>query len=281
MTAKKLKIGIQGVAASFHDVAARTYFHNTPVALVECNSFRRLCQVLKDREADFCMMAIENSLAGSIMPNYLLLEQFQFRIIGELWLRIEMNLMALAGQSINDLTVVQSHPMALFQCQEFLLKYPQMKVIEGSDTADSAKEIKEKNLRGHAAIASRLAAEVYGLELLESGIESDKQNHTRFLVISRGNEHFENIQPNKSSLRFEISDRPGSLISILSSFIAHGINMSKLLSVPIMGRPYEYSFHVDLEWYDYTEYQKALSELKLKAIRMIEFGEYKKFERPE
>jgi prephenate dehydratase len=281
MTTKKLKIGIQGVAASFHDVAARTYFHNTPVELVECNSFRRLCQVLKDREADFCMMAIENSLAGSIMPNYLLLEQFQFRIIGELWLRIEMNLMALAGQSVNDLTVVQSHPMALFQCQEFLLKYPQMKVIEGSDTADSAKEIKEKNLKGHGAIASRLAAEVYGLELLEQGIESDKQNHTRFLVISRGNEHFENMKPNKSSLRFEISDRPGSLISILSSFIAHGINMSKLLSVPIMGRPYEYSFHVDLEWYDYTEYQKALSELKLKAIRMIEFGEYKKFERPE
>ena len=278
---KRLKVGIQGVAASFHDVAARQYFQASPIDLIECESFRKLCQVLKDREADFCMMAIENSLAGSIMPNYLLLEQFQFRIIGELWLRIEMNLMALPGQTIHDLKTVQSHPMALFQCQEFLLKNSHLKVIEGSDTADSAKEIKEKNLLGHAAIASRLAAEVYGLELLEKGIESDKQNHTRFLVISRGNEYIENLKPNKCSLRFEISDRPGSLISILSSFVAHGINMTKLLSVPIMGRPYEYSFHVDLEWFDYSEYQRALSEIKLKAMRLIELGEYRKFERPE
>lgn len=277
---KKIKIGIQGVAASFHDVAAHQYFQNEIIELIECNSFRRLCQVLKESQADFCVMAIENSLAGSIMPNYLLLEQFQFRIIGELWLRIEMNIMALPGQTLSDIDVVQSHPMALYQCQEFLSKHANLKVLEANDTAETAKWIQKEQLKGYAAIASRRAAELYGLEVLQSGIESDKQNYTRFLIISRGESYLQNQPTNKSSIRFEISDRPGSLLSILSSFVAHGINMTKLLSVPIMGRPYEYSFHVDLEWHNSEDYQRALREIRLKAIRLIEFGEYKKFERP-
>jgi prephenate dehydratase len=226
------------------------------------------------------MMAIENSIAGSILPNYLLLEQFQGRIVGEVYLRIEMSLMALAGQKISDLHSVQSHPMALFQCEDFLFKYPHLKVIEAADTAESAKIIKERGLQGHAAIASSLAAEVYGLELLEKGIETNKRNYTRFLVVSRGERFRPDVPPNKASIRFEVAHRPGSLLSILGSFTAHGINMTKLQSVPILGRPYEYSFHVDLEWEDYSEYQQALREIELKAINLILLGEYAKDERP-
>lgn len=275
----RLRIGIQGVKASFHDVAARKVFPDRGIELVECASFRRLCEALKNNETDFNLMAIENSIAGSILPNYLLLEQFEERIVGEVYLRIEMNLMALKGQKISDLHSVQSHPMAFSQCQEFLFQHPYLKVLEAADTAESAKEIKERNLQGFGAIASRLAAEVYGLEILADGIETNKRNYTRFLVVSKG-ERYQNGEPNKASLRFEVTDRPGSLLSILSSFTAHGINMTKLQSVPILGRPYEYSFHVDLEWHDYDEYKRALREIELKAVNLIHLGEYAKDERP-
>jgi prephenate dehydratase len=276
----RLRIGIQGVKASFHDVAAREYFAGREIECVECQSFRRLCETLKNGETDFLIMAIENSIAGSILPNYVLLEQFHYRVIGEVYLRIEHCLMALEGQELRDIQIVQSHPMALAQCQEFLARHPWMKAQEAADTAESAKDIKEKNLRGVAAIASRLAAREYGLKILEEGIETDKQNYTRFLVVSNGRVFRENQKPDKASLRFEIPHRPGSLLSVLSSFVAHGINMTKLQSVPILGRPYQYSFHVDIEWEDEAEYQQAIKELKLKTSNMIHFGEYAKNERP-
>ena len=277
---KKLRIGIQGVRAAFHDAAAREYFAGLELELVECPTFRRLCEALVNGETDFNMMAIENSIAGSILPNYLLLEQFKLRVIGEVYLRIEMCLMALPGQNLSDIKLVQSHPMALLQCQDFFAKHPHMQAVEANDTAESAKEIKEKGQRGSAAIASRLAAQVYGLELLAQGIESDSRNYTRFLVVSRGETHRKDQAPDKSSLRFEISHRPGSLLSILSSFLSHGINMTKLQSVPIIGRPYEYSFHVDLEWENEREYKLALEELRLKTVSLVEFGLYKKDTRP-
>jgi prephenate dehydratase len=275
-----LKIGIQGVRASFHDVAAQEYFKGRKFELCECASFRRLCDALAGQESDFSLMAIENSIAGSILPNYLLLERFKFKIVGEVYLRIEMNLMALADQKIEDLQVVQSHPMALFQCEDFLALHPHLKVLEVADTAESAQHIKEKNLKGHAAIASRLAAEVYALNIIAAGIETNKQNYTRFLVISRGERPREDEIPDKASLRFETSHQPGSLNSILSTISDYGLNMTKIQSVPILGRPYEYSFHVDLEWNDLQAYKKALVEIQKKAINVIHFGEYKKGERP-
>ncbi len=273
-----MKLAIQGVKASFHHEAAQKFFPGESLELAECPSFRRLAQSLSGGETDVAIMAIENTIAGSILPNYILLEEFKFQIIGEVYLRIEMNLMALAGQKISELSVVQSHPMALLQCQEFLAHHPHLKVIETDDTAESAKDIKEKNLRGFGAIASRLAASTYDLELLQTGIETNRQNYTRFLVVKKDAKILET--PNKASIRFEISHRPGSLLSILSSFTAHGINMTKLQSVPILGKPYEYSFHADLEWEDYEEYQKALKELKLKALALTHYGEYRKAERP-
>ena len=168
--------------------------------------------------------------------------------------------------------------MAIFQCEDFLSAIPHLKVLETSDTAESAKNIHDQNLRGHGAIASELAAEVYGLELLQRSIETNKQNYTRFLVVSR--ESVFDSSFDKTSLKFEISHRPGSLLSILSSFMAHGINMTKLQSVPILGRPYEYSFHVDLEWDNYEEYQRSLREIELKTINLVHFGEYRKSIKP-
>lgn len=272
------KVGIQGVRASFHDVAARDFFGNRSIETVEFSSFQDLSQSLAEGTTDFAMMAIENTIAGSILPNYALLERFRLRVIGELYQRIIMNFMALPGQKIEDLRFVQSHAMALLQCEDFLSKHPHLKVLEAADTAESAKFIRENNLIGYSAIASELAAENYGLEILQRSIETSKLNYTRFLAISR--DAIVNTASDKASLKFEISHRPGSLLSILSSFMSHGINMTKLQSVPILGRPYEYSFHVDLEWDDYQEYQMALREIELKTINLVHFGEYKKSARP-
>jgi prephenate dehydratase len=276
----KLKVGIQGVKAAFHDVAARKYFQNADLELLECASFHRLCDALANKETDFNLMAIENSIAGSILPNYLLLEKFGFQIVGEVFLRIEMNLMALPGQRIEDLQIVQSHPMALYQCEDFLARHPHLKAIESADTAESAKEIFEKKLKGQGAIASRLAAQVYHLELLETGIETNKKNYTRFLVVSRGDQYGTPPSADKASLRFEVRHEPGSLLAILSVLAQYQINMTKLQSVPLLGKPKEYAFHLDIEWTQSQQYQSALKEIKTNAHNLIHFGEYKKAELP-
>ncbi len=276
------KIGIRGVKASFHDVAARKFFGVQDIQELECPSFRDLCTRLRDREADSCMMAIENSIAGSILTNYNLLETFGLKIFGEVYLRIEMNLMALPGQRIEDIRMVQSHPMALLQCDEFLANHPQMKIIEATDTADSAKDIREKNLLGVAAIASRLAAEAYGLEVLGAGIETNKKNYTRFLAICRAEDSKSSALANKASIRFEAVDQPGSLGRVLEVFSQNSLNMTKIQSVPLLGRPYEYSFHVDLEWEDRSHFDKAMESIQAKklVINLILFGEYPKGTRP-
>jgi len=180
MIKDKLRVGIQGVAASFHDVAARKYFGHQTLEVIECSSFKTLCAKLAEEAADFCMMAIENTIAGSILTNYSLLERYEFKILGEVYLPISFNLMALPGQTIQDLKFIQSHPMALFQCEDFLFKHPGIKVLESADTAETAKDISEKKLKGYGAIASQLAAETYGLENLEREIETNKLNYTRF-----------------------------------------------------------------------------------------------------
>jgi prephenate dehydratase len=272
-----MKVAIQGVKASFHDVAARTYFKQT-IEPLECATFRELCESLKAKKCEFALMAIENSIAGSILTNYSLLESFHFSIVGEIYLRIEMNLLALPGEKISNLNFVQSHPMALLQCEDFLHGHPHLKLIESSDTAESAKYIREKNLKGYGAIASRLAAETYNLENLAPGIETNKQNYTRFLVISR--EPRESSQANKSSLRFETGHAPGSLVAVLKVFQDNGINMTKIQSVPILGKPYEYSFHVDLEWDNHDSIESALDGMKRKSKGLVSFGNYIRGERP-
>jgi prephenate dehydratase len=278
MKTKNLKIGIQGVRASFHDVAAHEYFSDFEIEAVAFSSFRGLCQALKLGEVDFILMAIENSIAGSILPNYSLLERFELKVIGEVYQRIIMNLMALPGQRMRDLQFAQSHPMALLQCEDFLAKHAYLKIIEAADTAESAKDIQVKNLVGYGAIASELAAQAYDLEILERSIETNKANYTRFLAVGRDSS--KNKMADKASLRFEISHQPGSLLAILASFQNFGLNMTKLQSVPIIGRPYEYSFHVDIEWQDTVQYQKAMLELESKTINLIHLGEYQKSQKP-
>lgn len=278
-----MKIGIQGVKASFHDVAARKFFPNQAIVPVECPTFTNLCAILQNQEASFCMMAIENSIAGSILTNYALLESHHFKIIGEVYLPIKMNLMALPGQKMGDIRFIQSHPMALLQCQKFLTGNPDlidMKILESNDTAESAKLIAEGRLLGHAAIASELAAETYQLEILKSGIETNQQNYTRFLVIARREYEQSEVGTNKTSLCFEISHQPGSLARVLGIFGQFEINMTKIQSVPILGKPYQYSFHVDLEWKPNTQFDEAMSKIALTVDRLVCFGKYVSGERP-
>jgi prephenate dehydratase len=272
-----LKIGIQGIAASFHDVAARKFFKNQDVVPVECPTFKSLCQTLQNKEAEYCILAIENSIAGSILTNYTLLESYGFKIIGEVYLRIKMNLMALPGQKMQDIKIIQSHPMALLQCQEFLTDHPEMpemKIIESNDTAESAKNIAQNKLKGHAAIASEMAATTYQLEILKSGIETNQQNYTRFLVISRHENKTLKSIANKTSLCFEVAHRPGSLAQVLEIFSQFDVNMTKIQSVPILGKPYQYTFHVDLEWKSRERFDKAIEVLTSKVGRLVLFGEY-------
>ena len=280
MKSAPLKIGIQGVKASFHDAAATKHFAPIAVEVVECPSFPMLGAQLRSGGSDFAVMAIENSIAGSILPNYSLMETNGFKILGEVYLRIEMNLMALPGQKLELLDAVQSHPIALLQCEDFLGKYPKLKVLEGADTAESAKLIREKGIRGQAAIASARAAEVYGLEILAAGIETNKQNYTRFLVICRGADYRPPAGANKASVRFELPHRAGSLADVLDVFRKYEVNMTKLQSVPILGRPYEYSFHVDLEWADFARYEEAMGLVEKSAVNLIHFGNYPRGERP-
>ena len=275
-----MKVGIQGVKASFHDVASRKYFADVKVESVECSSFPMLFQVLQDQKVDSVVMAIENALAGSILPNYALMERYKFKIVGEVYLKIEMCLLGLPESKLEDIRFVQSHPMALLQCQEFLNTLTNVKSVEHADTAESAMEIKEKKMLHYAAIASALAAETYGLKILRSNIETHSSNFTRFLILSRETDYSRSPLANKSSLRFEAEHRPGSLASILNIFEKHSINMSKIHSLPIIGRPYHYAFHVDLEWSDAKKYEAALSELAVKAVSLTNFGEYVAGERP-
>lgn len=297
-----LKVGIQGGKASFHDSAAdlylTQYFAKNSLSnfgsnsnnefftyeTVEFDTFRRLCEALDKEQLDLAIMAIENSIAGSILPNYHLIESFQFTILGEVYLRIIMNLMALPGQKIEDLQFVQSHPMALLQCLDFLARYPFLKAVEALDTADSAKFIKENKLKNYGAIASQKAAARYGLDLLAESIETNKQNFTRFLVLCKKplekSPHFNFQQvlgvPDKSSLRFELPHHPGALSAVLLRFAQSKINMTKIQSLPILGKPYEYSFHVDVEWENKREYEQCLRDLIPLTQNLLILGEYPK-----
>jgi len=276
---KSLTVAIQGVQACFHDVAARKYFSTSTITPIECSSFRILCDSLSSRKADFAIMAIENTIAGSILPNYALLEKNDFKILGEVYLRIEMCLLALPGQSIEDIRFVQSHPMAILQCQEFLAQLQNVKLIEASDTAESAMEISQKGLKQFAAIASRLAGETYGLNILKENIETDPSNYTRFLVLCRSADYVRPEDSNKTSIRFETGHTPGCLAKILTVFSAHQLNLTKIQSIPVLGKPYQYAFHVDLEWSDYSDFTQALAEMKVYALNIVQFGEYQRGER--
>ncbi len=240
-----MKIAIQGEAGCFHEVAARQYFKYDDVVIVPCSTFDLTLNTLIGGYADFAVMAIENARSGSILYNYTLIRESGMKILGEHNLRIKQNLMALYGQSITDIKEIRTHPIAFAQCMTFLNKYPEMTLIESDDTAGSARIISEKKLKGVAAIASSNAAEIYGLDIIAPGIETYKQNYTRFLVI--GSEDKGNTRGNKVSICFSTGHKPGSLAAVLVKLAELQINLSKIQSVPRLNGEWEYLFYLDLE----------------------------------
>jgi len=270
---KKIKVAIQGLTASFHEVAAQSYFDQA-IEVVECLTFHQLCETLAKNKADFAVMAIENSIAGSILPNYFLLQQFHFNIIGELYLPIHLHLLALPGVKLTDLQTIESHPMALRQCTEFLYALNGIEIRESDDTALSAKRVKEMKLKNTGAIANELAAKKYGLQILEKRIETHKKNFTRFLVLSR--KSGDTKQANKASLSFEVANAVGSLADTLMTLKTNNINLTKIQSIPVIGKPNEYSIHVDVEWKRRKNYDDAM-KLVLRQVKNLNvLGEYKK-----
>lgn len=274
---KKLKVAIQGLTASFHEVAAQTWF-NQSIEVVECLTFHQLCETLAKGKSDFAVMAIENSIAGSILPNYFLLQQYHFNIIGELYLPIHMHLLVLPGVKLADITSIESHPMALRQCTEFIHALNsnghQVEVRESDDTALSAKRVKELKLKNTGAIANEWAAKKYGLQILEKRIETHKKNFTRFLILSR--KSVENKQANKASLSFEVANEVGSLADTLMTLKNNQINLTKIQSIPVIGKPNEYSIHVDVEWKRRKNYDDALKLVLRQVKNLSVLGEYTK-----
>lgn len=273
----KTKIAIQGVKASFHEEAAHKYFGDQDIEILECESFKKTCELLKQGKADYVVMAIENAIAGSILPNYNLLRDYKFHIIGEVHLNIQQNLLALPGVKLSDIKFVESHPIAIRQCDEFLSDHPEWTVKEGMDTAACAKNIIENKLTHTAAIASIAAAELYGLQILEKRIETNKKNATRFLILS--NEITEQPNANKASLSFQTGNTVGALASILQCFAEQNVNLSKIQSMPVVGRRNEYDFYVDVEWKKQSDYDAAIRKVLKHTMNFTIMGEYVKNER--
>jgi prephenate dehydratase len=273
MKSRKKKVAIQGIAASFHEVAAMAYFQE-PIDTVECLTFHALCEALKHDKADFAVMAIENSIAGSILPNYFLLQEYHFSITGELYLPIHMHLLALPGTRLKDIRCIESHPMAIRQCSDFLHRQNGIEIRESDDTALSARKIRDEKLKDTAAIANELAAKKFGLDILEKRIETHKKNFTRFLVLSKRNGQL--TESNKASLSFEVANEVGSLADALMTFKNNKINLSKIQSIPVVGKPSEYSIHIDVEWKSRKNYDQAMREVMRQVRNLNILGEYKK-----
>lgn len=270
---KKIRVAIQGIATSFHEVAAMTYFDQA-IETVECLSFHQLCETVKNDKAEYAVMAIENSIAGSILPNYFLLQEYHFNIVGELYLPIHMHLLALPGVKLEDLKAIESHPMAIRQCSEFLHTLNGIEIRESDDTALSARRVSEKKLKDTAAIANEFAAKRFGLQILEKRIETHKKNFTRFLVLTkRANGKTDS---NKASLCFEVSHEVGSLAEALMTFKTNSINLTKIQSIPIIGKPSQYSIHVDVEWKRRKNYDDAMGQVLRQVKNLNVLGEYKK-----
>jgi len=268
------KVSIQGYRGSFHDIVAREKFTDD-AEIIERSDFHKVFEDVRSGLADFGVVAIENSIVGSFLENYDLLLEYDLEIVGELYLRIVLNLMVLPSVKLKDVDQVYTHPRAIQQCLSFLDKHPKIKRIETDDTAGSAKMIKEMGLRNAAAVASSLAAEIYEMEILARGIETDKKNYTRFLIISRDAQYSE--QADKTSLVIQTEHRPGSLCECLKCFADEGVNLSKIESRPIIGKVWHYYFYLDVEaGRDAPEAKRALRELNKIASMVKILGSYER-----
>lgn len=262
---------------SFHDVASHRYFEGEEIELICCDTFEDVFAEMKADSNVIALVAIENTIAGSLLHNYELLRESGMQIVGEHKLRISHSIMCLPDEDWNDITEVNSHPVALMQCRDFLKKHPEFKVVEADDTAGSAKMISEGQMRGHAAICSKFAAPLYGMKVLEEEIETNKHNFTRFLVLSDPWQAEELCAPNKSnkaSIVFSLPHNEGSLSQVLSIFSFYKINLTKIQSLPIIGREWEYMFYIDVMYDDYTRYHQSIDAVRPLTKQLKILGEY-------
>jgi prephenate dehydratase len=277
---KNPKVAIFGSAGSFHYLAAQKYY-GKDADLLECTTFMKVAEALKNGDAKYAVLAIENSLAGSILPNYNLINQYKLKIIGEQYLKIELNLLALKGVKIKDIEFVHSHPMALAQCTVFLNKYPHIKIVEQGDTASCVKNIADNKLKNTAAVANEFSSKLYNVPILNKGIENNKFNYTRFLILSKAEETPENTD--KASICFRVKHKVGALAEVLNILVANSINLSKIQSVPVYGEPNQYFFYLDVEWKkkDHEHFKKAMAKINKETNHFSVLGEYVKASLPK
>ena len=269
------KIAIQGVHGCFHEQAARLFYGNE-IGVCECLSFEDLFVALDQGKASGAIMAIENTVAGGLLPNYSLLHKHSRKVKGEVFLRIQQNLMALPVQTIEEITEVHSHYMAIAQTREFFKSYPHIRLVESEDTAKSAADIMRNGQRRIGAIASELAAELFGLEILQASIETHKQNFTRFLILD---DHITVSEKDidKSSICFTLPHKTGRLSQVLSIFAFYDLNLTKIQSLPIPGKEWQYFFYVDLKFDDYGHYLEAMNAVRPLVDELTVMGEYKSY----
>lgn len=266
------KVAIQGIQGSFHHLVVQNYFE-TAVEIQPFLTFNAVVQNLTSKKVDVAVMAIENSIAGSIIPNYALIDANHLHITGEHYLDIQHNLMALPGQSIMDIHEVHSHPMALLQCQIFFEQYPHIKLVEDTDTAGVAQRIREDHLKGIAAIASHAAADIFELHILAKSIQTITHNETRFVIVER--QSIGSKQINKASLKFMLDHKRGSLAAMLNVMSDCKLNLTKIQSLPKIDTPWKYAFFVDVTFDSYDDYNKAKSIMTIMAEEFKILGEYK------
>jgi prephenate dehydratase len=275
----KVKVSIQGFEGSFHQEASRQFF-GKDVEVICCSTFREVVKIAANKkESDGGVMAIENSIAGSILPNYNLLQKSNLKIVGEVYLQIKQNLLVNKDVRLEDIKEVHSHPMAIQQCFGFLDKY-NWKLIESEDTALSAKHIQQHKSKHIAAIASKLAAELYDLDIIAPGIQTLKHNYTRFLVLQREEVANEIDNANKASINFHTDHSKGSLAKVLTKIADEGVNLSKLQSFPIPGSDWKYSFHADVEFDNLKQFNKVVKSMKALTEELKVYGVYKNGNKP-
>ncbi len=271
------KVAIQGTLGSYHDIAAHNFFEGEEVELNCCATFSDVFSSVSNDTSSFGMLAIENTIAGSLLQNHELLRQSGAKIIGEYKLRISHCLVCLPEEDWSDIVEVNSHPIALMQCEEFLAKYPHYKVVETEDTAKSAEDIRLKNMKGHAAICSKAAAGMYDMKILAEGIETNKHNFTRFLIVADpwlADEFRKNSAINKGSIVFSLPHKEGSLSQVLSILSFYSVNLTKIQSLPIIGREWEYLFYVDVTFTDYLRFRQSIDAINPLTKELKILGEY-------
>lgn len=281
MSTQKKRVTIQGVAGCFHDAAARSYFSEEEIETIPFDTFPLMFDALSVDASLLGIVAIENTIAGSLLQNHEMLRKSNLTIVGEYKMRISHVLCALPGETLETLREVNSHPMALMQCEQYLLRHPNLKMIEKFDTAGSAMEIARDKLKGHAAVCGEYAANLYGLNIIEKGIETNKRNFTRFLVLADPLIAPE-LKPrdemlNKSSIVFTLPHSKGALSKVLTILSFYDMNLSKIQSMPIVGREWEYRFYIDLTFDSFVRYRKALDAVRPLMNDLKILGEYVEF----